>query len=153
MARRLHPRTYTEIAERLDAALARRTEKEADETINLVVADATELRELVQTAVKDAIGDALATLLEQAKKEATGDRLMTSGQLAEYLGVSKSTIHNWTCTQSRRLPEIRVGKKQVRFRKRDIDAWLEQMIRNPVERLGDTPYFAPRRKQKMKWMK
>ncbi len=51
------------------------------------------------------------------------DRLMTTDEVAQYLRVPVSTVHRW-----RSLGEApkaaRVGK-HLRWRRADIDAWLE----------------------------
>lgn len=55
----------------------------------------------------------------------TGD-ILTIRQLSEYLMVSEKTIYRML--DKSLLPAVRVGA-QWRFRKRDIDAWLDEQVR------------------------
>lgn len=57
---------------------------------------------------------------------------MSIRQLASYLLVSEKTVYRMT--EGRKLPGIRVGS-QWRFRRADIDTWLEEQVRR-VEREG-----------------
>ncbi len=50
-----------------------------------------------------------------------GDKIFTVESLAEYLGVGKS----WVYGNMRQIPHFKVGRFP-RFRKRQIDKWLEQ---------------------------
>lgn len=54
------------------------------------------------------------------------EKLITAQQLADELGVSLRTIYWWnqTGTAPKR---IRVGV-HVRYRRRDVDAWLEKRV-------------------------
>ncbi len=52
--------------------------------------------------------------------------ILSIRQLAEYLMVSEKTIYRML--ERNRLPAVRVGA-QWRFRKRDIDAWLDEQVR------------------------
>lgn len=51
------------------------------------------------------------------------DKMMTINELAEFLSVSRHTIYGWTSMRS--LPYYKLGRT-VRFRKKDIEAWLEK---------------------------
>ena len=53
------------------------------------------------------------------------EALISPPQLADYLGVPLSTLYNW---RSRRIgpPAYRIGR-HVRFRRQDIEAWLENL--------------------------
>ena len=57
------------------------------------------------------------------------DDLLGPPQLADYLGVSLATIYQWNHKGSgpRR---IRVGR-HVRYRRRDVDAWLDAQAIDP----------------------
>lgn len=50
------------------------------------------------------------------------DSLMTVEEVAKYLKVEQSTIYTWA--KERKLPSIKVGRFW-RFKKEDIDKWLE----------------------------
>ena len=48
--------------------------------------------------------------------------LMNVGQLSEYLGIPTSTIYAYSMRE--KIPHFHIGKL-LRFRKADIDTWLE----------------------------
>jgi len=50
--------------------------------------------------------------------------LLTREQAARYLGVKPQTLAVWHTTHRHKIPLIKVGSK-VRYRKSDLDAWLE----------------------------
>jgi len=50
-------------------------------------------------------------------------RLLTVDDVAEILGVKKSTIYQWTSADF--IPHIKLGKN-VRFREGDVLAWIEK---------------------------
>jgi len=47
---------------------------------------------------------------------------------AEILGVTPGTLAVWRCTGRYSLPFIKVGRK-VRYRRADLDAWLDARTR------------------------
>jgi len=51
------------------------------------------------------------------------EKLLTPQEVADYLGVKKSTIYQWTHQEY--IPHVKLGKL-VRFRLKDIDEWLER---------------------------
>ena len=59
------------------------------------------------------------------------DRLMTAGELAEYLSVPRGSIYNMV--YERRIPHIKLGRR-VRFRRDEIDRWLEERRVEAIER-------------------
>ena len=56
--------------------------------------------------------------------------LMSIGELADYLGESKRTIYRYIQTGDCP-PYIRLTKKNIKFDKKDVDAWLESKKINP----------------------
>jgi excisionase family DNA binding protein len=50
--------------------------------------------------------------------------LLTDEQVAKLLGVEKRTIRLWRNTRG--LPFIKISSKIIRFRRSDIDTWLER---------------------------
>jgi len=54
------------------------------------------------------------------------DRLLTIEDLAEYLGVPVATLYAWRYRRQGP-PGFRVGR-YVRFRRSDVEAWIEDRI-------------------------
>jgi len=52
------------------------------------------------------------------------DELLTEQELADLLKVSVRTVRSWR-TEGTGPPSLRIGRG-VRYRRRDVDAWLEQ---------------------------
>jgi excisionase family DNA binding protein len=71
-----------------------------------------------------------ATLLPGAKNEQLSNTLtvvkslLTDKELAKYLKVSLPTIHRWRAAGEGPTPR-KLGKKLVRYRVEDADAWLD----------------------------
>jgi excisionase family DNA binding protein len=62
-------------------------------------------------------------MADQTKKnEVGGDAPLTYDEAARYLGVPKGTLYSLVSTQ--RIPHVRMGRRLVRFRKADLEAWL-----------------------------
>jgi len=55
---------------------------------------------------------------------------MSIEELADYLGESKRTIYRYIQTGDCP-PYIRLTKKNIKFDKKDVDAWLESKKINP----------------------
>lgn len=51
------------------------------------------------------------------------DEIMTIDELAKYLKVTKKTIYYLIYQKS--LPTVKFGSRLLRFRKSDIDKWIE----------------------------
>jgi excisionase family DNA binding protein len=49
---------------------------------------------------------------------------MTTREVAEYLGISYNTVLRWA--SEGKLPSFRLANNALRFRRDEIDAWLEQ---------------------------
>lgn len=54
----------------------------------------------------------------------SNSELLNAEAAAAYLGVAKQTLHNWRSSGRYRVPCLRVGRL-VRYRRSDLDAWLE----------------------------
>lgn len=55
------------------------------------------------------------------------DRLLTEAQDATYLGLDIRTVRVWRKTRG--LPHIKITGRLIRYRRRDVDAWLERSNR------------------------
>lgn len=56
------------------------------------------------------------------------DPLMPPEDAAEYIGVSPGTLSVWRSTGRYDLPFLKIGRS-VRYRKADLDSWLERRTR------------------------
>lgn len=73
----------------------------------------------------------LASMMRQHPGVVTGltpETLMTPQQAAQVLGLSVKTLATWRSTGRHALPFIRCGGR-VRYRRSDVDAWLESQSR------------------------
>ncbi|MDA8171194.1 MAG: helix-turn-helix domain-containing protein [Nitrospiraceae bacterium] len=52
------------------------------------------------------------------------EKLLNIDEVAEYLGVTKATIYSWT--SQKKIPHIKLTKRLLRFREKDIMDWLAQ---------------------------
>lgn len=61
----------------------------------------------------------------------TGDpnELLTDDQVAKLIGVSTQTLSIWRCKGRYNLPFVKIGRL-VRYRRRDVDVWLELRTRH-----------------------
>ena len=50
--------------------------------------------------------------------------LLSNEEAAYYIGVRRETLDAWRCTGRQQIPHIKVGRL-VKYRKSDLDAWLE----------------------------
>ena len=50
------------------------------------------------------------------------DELLTVQEVAGYLKINPQTVHNWITR--REIPAVRVGKRRVRIRQADLDAFI-----------------------------
>jgi excisionase family DNA binding protein len=73
------------------------------------------------------------------KNQPSGERLMTRPEVAEYLRVSVSTVFRLQADPDNPMPEIRIGARGVRYRKSEIDAWLDANRSLPQEALPRRP--------------
>ena len=54
-------------------------------------------------------------------------RLLTTEDVAEVTGLSPETLAQWRWLR-KEIPFVRLGKKCVRYRQSDIDAWLAKRL-------------------------
>jgi len=72
--------------------------------------------------------DASQRGLNSANSEATPmPRLLTTEDVAEVTGLSPETLAQWRWLK-KEIPFVRLGKKCVRYRQSDIDAWLAKRL-------------------------
>ena len=58
----------------------------------------------------------------------SGNDLLDDKAAAEYLSVARGTLGVWRSTGRYNLPFLKVGRL-VRYRRADLDAWLEKRLR------------------------
>ena len=61
------------------------------------------------------------------------DMLLNVKQVAQYLQLKQSTIYSWA--QEGKIPAIKIGRTW-RFRRSDLDVWLEQHLKGEVKPSG-----------------
>ncbi len=62
------------------------------------------------------------------------DDILTIREVAEYLKVTEKTVYG--LAQKRRIPCFKVGG-QWRFRREDLDAWIERQQEGPTQKAGE----------------
>jgi len=65
--------------------------------------------------------------MKQMDKQLT-EKLLTANQVAEILGLKKTTIYNWITTKKLPFPVVHIGNgrlKRVRFKQSDLRAWMD----------------------------
>ncbi len=94
-----------------------------------IVKPTTDAPDLV-AEVRDRLGeflDALTLMLREATNPtptSTLDALLTSDEVADYLKVPVATIYEWR-SRNNGPRGVKLGK-HVRYRRRDVEAWLDQ---------------------------
>ena len=69
-----------------------------------------------------------------------GSELLSLPQVARYLGMAERTLYVWV--QQGKIPAFKIGVTW-RFRRSDIDAWLETQRSGPLVRAGRPPLTEP----------
>lgn len=54
--------------------------------------------------------------------------ILTTKQAAEYLSLAEATLMTWRCTKAVKVPFVKIGQKCVRYRKADLDAFIESNV-------------------------
>ncbi len=62
-------------------------------------------------------------------KHQSTDPLFTPPEAAAYIGVTENTLSVWRCVGRYAIPFIKVGRL-VRYRRSDLEAWLESRTLN-----------------------
>ncbi len=96
--------------------------------------DTEELNQLAD-AVSQKVLERLRPLLANKDKGQHGDKIFMVETLAEYLDVEK----DWVYSHIKEIPHFKVGRFP-RFRKKDVDRWLE-CNRAPI--MPDVPSLTP----------
>lgn len=65
------------------------------------------------------------------------DALLTDDDLAAWLKLSKTTLRN--LRYQRRVPFLKLAGGAVRYRREDIEAWIEQGVQPAVPQLAAVP--------------
>ena len=53
-------------------------------------------------------------------------QLIGYAELAELLGVEIQTLRTWICSGRHNLPHVRISPRCVRFRRGDVERWIEE---------------------------
>ncbi|PTR14365.1 excisionase family DNA binding protein [Nitrosospira sp. Nsp2] len=64
--------------------------------------------------------------------DSSEDPLFSNSQAADYLGLADNTLSVWRCTGRYNIPYIKVGRL-VRYRKSDLDAFLQRRTQGRIE--------------------
>jgi excisionase family DNA binding protein len=89
----------------------------------------TELEPQDIQIIASQIVEMLRPLLIQKRKGEAEDRILSIEDLAQYLGVSPSWIYKQISFKA--IPYFKVGK-HPRFRKVEIDRWIQTQTVNPI---------------------
>ena len=64
------------------------------------------------------------------------DEIMKINEVAEYLKMNPQTIYNWA--QQKKIPAVKLGKKEWRFKKSVLDIWFDQHYDRKFKECIDT---------------
>jgi prophage regulatory protein len=73
------------------------------------------------------------------------DRLLTPTMLAETTGLAKQTIYNRLSCGGDLPPTIQLGKRALRWRESDVEAWIANKVSKPLVAPPPVPEFVPKR--------
>jgi excisionase family DNA binding protein len=62
---------------------------------------------------------------------------LTPKKAASYLGISEAALRLWR-SEGRGPSFFRAGEKLIRYRRADLDLWIEARLRRPTGARGDT---------------
>lgn len=60
------------------------------------------------------------------------ENTFTPKQAAKYMGISEGALRLWR-SEGRGPRHFRAGEKLVRYRRADLDSWIEARLSSPVE--------------------
>ena len=83
-------------------------------------------------------------VVEYSKKEKFMNDFMTTQELADYLKVKKQTLEVWRSKNINGIPYIKVGAS-VRYRKTDVEKWIQRQTNNPFYEESETDENARKR--------
>ena len=81
------------------------------------------------TAIAKEVSALLAPLIKKTAQGSGNDTIFNLKELSEYIKLPKSWIYRQT--SERTIPFIKAGR-YVRFKKYEIDKWLEEKSVNPI---------------------
>ena len=81
---------------------------------------------LSESTAKRLIG-AVELLLQRLDERQQTPGLFTTAQAAEYLGIKESTVNNWRCLGTFKVPYAKVGGL-IRYRREDLDKWVAENL-------------------------
>lgn len=58
----------------------------------------------------------------------TPTTLLTTTEAAAHIGVAPSTLAHWRSAGEPHPPAVRLGRRSLRYRVADLDAWLEAQV-------------------------
>ena len=59
------------------------------------------------------------------------DRLLDAKELAQYLGINLKTLYTYRHTNFPLPPAFNLGERRMRWRKSEVDAWIESRREQP----------------------
>lgn len=69
--------------------------------------------------------------MESTQTENRPSDLLDRNEAAEFMRLAPGTLANWQCTQKRKIPCFKLGKR-IFYRKPDLLKWIEQQAINPI---------------------
>lgn len=75
-------------------------------------------------------------------RRSMGKELLAPDEVSQYLNIKRSTLYSWT--ESGRIPYYRLGR-MIRFKKDDIDSWMEGHRKDEVNKKAKEIFKAIKR--------
>ena len=85
---------------------------------------------IIESIVRRVVREELAAF-KAPSSSAGADRTLTARQTAELLGVATITLAQWRA-RGDGPPHFKVGRRHVRYRRADVDAWMATRARGKV---------------------